>query len=298
MGKLTPRVLCNTDPVRVRLSALRPRKRVAGGDRQRRRAWPANAPVSIADRLCRAARALRSEVDALRFTAPVSHVYDPLAYAWRGHRSYLRRYGTSSKRILLLGMNPGPFGMVQTGVPFGEIDHVERWLGIRERIDKPEREHPRRPVEGFACQRSEVSGARLWGAIEAHWKRPDNFFKDHFISNYCPLVFMEESGRNRTPDKLPAQERAPLFAACDRHLARVVQILEPEWVVGVGGFATKRAREVLGEQVQIATILHPSPANPRANRDWRGEVRSQWSELGFCRRKRATRGAPGRDAQP
>jgi single-strand selective monofunctional uracil DNA glycosylase len=250
--------------------------------------------VSTADRLSRAARELRAEVAALRFAAPVSHVYDPLTYAWRGHRRYLQRFGATPKRVLLLGMNPGPFGMAQTGVPFGEIDHVRRWLGIEERIDKPEREHPRRPIEGFACARSEVSGARLWGAIEAHWKRPDRFFKHHFISNYCPLVFMEKSGRNRTPDKLPAAEREPLYAACDRHLVQVVRILEPKWVIGVGGFAEKRAREVLGERERIATILHPSPANPRANRDWSGEVRAQWQALGLC----GPRGSRRSDAQP
>lgn len=215
--------------------------------------------MSVADRLVRAARDLHRDVTSLRFGAPVTHVYDPLDYAWRGHRRYLRRFGDSPKRVLLLGMNPGPYGMAQTGVPFGEIDHVRRFLGIEERIDKPALEHPRRPIEGFACTRSEVSGTRLWGAVEARWKRPEAFFEHHFISNYCPLVFMEETGRNRTPDKLPATEREPLFAACDRHLRRVVDALAPEWVIGVGGFAERRAREVLGEQVRIATILHPSP---------------------------------------
>jgi single-strand selective monofunctional uracil DNA glycosylase len=249
--------------------------------------------MSVADRLCRAARALRSEVDDLRFSTPVTHVYDPLRYAWRGHRAYLQRYGDSRRRVLLLGMNPGPFGMAQTGVPFGEIDHVRRWLDIEARIDRPEHEHPRRPIEGFACTRSEVSGARLWGTIAAHWKQPDRFFEHHFISNYCPLVFMEETGRNRTPDKLPAAEREPLYAACDRHLRRVVRILEPDWVIGVGGFAERRAREVLDDAVQIATILHPSPASPRANRDWRGEVTRQWRALGLCRRGRRPA-----DAQP
>lgn len=249
--------------------------------------------MSHADRLMRAARDLRNEVDRLRFGPPVSHVYDPLRYAWRGHRRYLRRFGDSNKRVLLLGMNPGPYGMAQTGVPFGEISHVRNWLGIEERIDAPERAHPRRPIDGFACQRREVSGARLWGAIAAHWKTPARFFKNHFISNYCPLVFMEESGRNRTPDKLPAAEREPLYAACDRHLERVVSILEPAWVIGVGAFAGKRARERLGERVEIAVILHPSPANPRANRDWEGEVRGQLRSLGLC-----GRGEPAADAQP
>ena len=238
--------------------------------------------MSVADRLCRAARELRAAVRPLRFGAPVTHVYDPLTYAWRAHRAFLQRYARGPVRVLLLGMNPGPFGMAQTGVPFGEIDAVRRWLEIEERVDKPELEHPKRPIDGFACTRSEVSGTRLWGAIEAHWKKPERFFEHHFISNYCPLVFMEETGRNRTPDKLSAPEREALYAACDRHLRRVMAILEPEVVVGVGGFAQRRAREVLGDDVRIETILHPSPANPRANRDWEGEVRTQLADLGLC----------------
>ncbi|MEZ4216599.1 MAG: single-stranded DNA-binding protein [Myxococcota bacterium] len=244
----------------------------------------------VARRLERAARSLRDEVDALRFAAPVTHVYDPLAYAWRAHRAYLQRFGAARKRVVFVGMNPGPFGMAQTGVPFGEVAHVRDWLGIEARIDRPAREHPKRPVEGFACARSEVSGARLWGAVAAHWERPERFFADHFVANYCPLVFMEESGRNRTPDKLPAREREPLYAACDRHLAAVVDALEPEWVIGIGAFAAARAECVLGDRVRRGSVLHPSPASPRANRDWAGEARAQLRALGVC-------GAGGRAAR-
>ncbi|MEE3330230.1 MAG: uracil-DNA glycosylase family protein [Myxococcota bacterium] len=242
--------------------------------------------MSHADRVIRAARDLRTAVDALAFAAPVTHVYNPLGYAWRGQRAYLKRFSNSKKRVVFLGMNPGPFGMSQTGVPFGEVALVRDFVGIEERIDPPPNEHPKRPVQGFACTRSEVSGSRLWGAIQSHWKTPERFFAKHFIANYCPLVFMEESGRNRTPDKLPATERAPLYAACDRHLERVVSILEPEWVIGIGAFAAKRASEVLGDRVQIGTILHPSPANPRANRNWEGEVRTQLRDLGLCGTRR------------
>jgi len=238
--------------------------------------------MSRADRLCRAARELRAAVDALSFSPPVSHVYDPLDYAWRPHRRYLQRYGNGPRPIVFLGMNPGPFGMAQTGVPFGEVAHVRDWLGIEAPVGHPANEHPRRPVQGFACRRSEVSGARVWGAIASAFGTPERFFRDHFIANYCPLVFMEESGRNRTPDKLPASERAPLFAACDRHLARVAAILEARQVVGVGAFAAARARAVLGDRIEVGCILHPSPANPRANRDWAGEVRRQLVGLGLC----------------
>ncbi|MBW1884978.1 MAG: single-stranded DNA-binding protein [Deltaproteobacteria bacterium] len=203
--------------------------------------------MSQADRLIYAARRLTDRVESIRFTAPISHVYNPLRHAGRGHRRYLRRFGEGRKRILLLGMNPGPYGMTQTGVPFGEIRVVRDWLGIQERIDRPLEEHPKRPVDGFDCQRSEVSGARLWGAIAEHWRTPEAFFREHFIANYCPLVFMESSGRNRTPDKLPARQRDPLYKACDAHLRRVVEILDPEWIIGIGAFAEKRAQHCLGE---------------------------------------------------
>ena len=35
-----------------------------------------------------------------------------------------------AKRVVFLGMNPGPFGMAQVGVPFGEVAAVRDWLRI------------------------------------------------------------------------------------------------------------------------------------------------------------------------
>jgi single-strand selective monofunctional uracil DNA glycosylase len=239
--------------------------------------------MTTATRLLDATRQLRKRVSALHFRAPTAYVYNPLDYAARGYSQYVRRFAADTKEVLFLGMNPGPYGMVQTGVPFGEIAHVRDWMGITADVGRPDPEHPKRPVEGFACKRSEVSGARVWGAIAEHWKTPERFFERHFIANYCPLVFMEEGGRNRTPDKLPTAEREPLFAACDHALRRTIDILEPDWVIGIGAFAEKRAQLVLeGTDVRIARILHPSPANPRANRGWSAEVRRELSALGLC----------------
>ena len=64
---------------------------------------------------------LRDEVDALRFSEPVAWVYNPLHYAWPLHEKYVRTWGASPRRVLMMGMNPGPWGMAQTGVPFGEV---------------------------------------------------------------------------------------------------------------------------------------------------------------------------------
>ena len=231
--------------------------------------------VQSAQRLC-------DEVEKFRFASPVAYVYNPLRYAWSGHAAYLEKFGAGSKRVLFLGMNPGPFGMAQTGVPFGEIAAVRDWLGLEVPIGKPPREHPRRPVTGFACQRAEVSGRRLWGFFAERFGAPEKFFREHLVMNYCPLVFMEAGGRNLTPDKLPAAERAALFAACDRHLRETVQLLKPEWVVGVGDFAMKRAAEIFPDGgVKIGRILHPSPASPAANRGWAAAAAGQLRESGI-----------------
>jgi len=224
----------------------------------------------------------------LRFAAPVTHVYNPLEYARRAHNRYIRSYGDDRKAVIFLGMNPGPFGMAQTGVPFGDIGYVRDWLGIEESVGRPAIEHPKRPVQGFDCPRSEVSGSRLWGAIAEHYGSPERFFEGRFIANYCPLVFIESSGRNRTPDKLPASEREPLFDRCDAYLRRLVEIFETEWVIGIGAFAEQRARKALTDrEVRVGRILHPSPANPRAHKDWSGSARGQLEALGLCGRRGA-----------
>lgn len=231
--------------------------------------------------LIEAAKSLCDAVDGLAFSPPVSHVYNPLSYAWSAHEAYLRRVGTGRKQAVLLGMNPGPWGMAQTGVPFGEVAAARDWLKIKAPISRPSDEHPKRPVLGFDCERSEVSGRRLWGLFRERFGTPEVFFADHVVSNYCPLVFMEEGGRNRTPDKLPMAESGPLFAACDDHLRRVVAATRPRWLVAVGTFAQKRAAAVLGDlDVEIVRILHPSPASPAANRDWAGTVTRQLETSG------------------
>ncbi len=239
--------------------------------------------MSRARRLRESERRLCSKLAPLRFGDPVHVVYNPLEYARRPHQQYLRRYADSRKRVVFLGMNPGPWGMAQTGVPFGEVASVRDWLGIGGPVARPEPEHPKRPVTGFACTRSEVSGARLWGAFAEWFGTPDAFFAEHFVANYCPLVFMEQGGRNRTPDKLAAHERAPLYSACDAHLRDLVRVLEPDWLVGVGGFAERRAREVFEglAGLRIGSVLHPSPASPLANRGWQAQARDQLRKQGI-----------------
>jgi single-strand selective monofunctional uracil DNA glycosylase len=228
-------------------------------------------------------RRLTKNLGGLDFAAPVACVYRPLEYAWKPHQRYLERFAKGRKRVVFLGMNPGPFGMVQTGVPFGEVAAVRDWMGIDEPVGKPAQEHPKRPVEGFACQRSEVSGRRLWGLFAERFESAEAFFKDHFVLNYCPLVWMSATGANLTPDKLSSVEMAPVEDACLKHLGEVIALLDPSFLIGIGGFAEERLRraaETCGSKALVGRVLHPSPASPAANRGWAEAASRQLADLG------------------
>lgn len=234
--------------------------------------------------LVSAADTLRKQLRHLQFPEPVACTYNPLDYAWDRHCDYLNRFGQGQKRVLFLGMNPGPYGMAQTGVPFGEISAARDWMGLSGPVGKPDPEHPKRPITGFDCERSEVSGRRLWGLFAERFPNADDFFAGHFVSNFCPLVWMKDTGANLTPDKIPSAAIAPVNEACTAHLCKVIEALQPEFLIGVGAYAEKRleaAAESINFTATIGRILHPSPASPAANRGWAEAASKQLLGLGI-----------------
>jgi single-strand selective monofunctional uracil DNA glycosylase len=239
--------------------------------------------TKLVQELIDAALTLRESLNQMTFSSPADWVYNPLDYAWEPHLAYLTRFAKSTCEVLFLGMNPGPFGMAQTGVPFGEIASVRDWLKIEEPVGRPTNEHPKRKIEGFGCTKSEVSGRRLWGLFAAKFESPSVFFRNHFVTNYCPLVFMDEGARNITPDKLKRDDAIKLDALCDEHLHRVIHAIKPTHLVGVGAYAEACFRRVSGDHPQrkISKILHPSPASPAANKDWDGQVTKQLKDAGI-----------------
>lgn len=236
---------------------------------------------AAAQALLAAAAELAEAGDAAAFGPPVACVYNPLRYARAAHRRYLTAYAAEGVRAVFLGMNPGPFGMVQTGIPFGDVPTVTGWLGIAGGVEPPRRQHPARPVLGFACTRREVSGSRLWGLFADRFGTPDRFFAEHFVLNYCPLAFLGPTGRNITPDKLRGAEMRALTAACDRHLRAAVAALRPRCVVALGAYAERRARGALPATQPVIRLLHPSPASPRANAGWAEQATAALIDAGI-----------------
>ena len=242
--------------------------------------------------LIAASRSLARACDKIDFSDFATHTYNPLVYARAAHENYLRRADSfaAAPRALFLGMNPGPWGMAQTGVPFGEIGAARDWLRIEGEIGKPKNESARRRIDGWRCARAEVSGRRLWGLFRARSESARDFLRGHFVLNYCPLLFLRDDGktcRNLTPDKLPRRLSEPLFAACDAHLRAVIAALAPRFLIGVGAFAESRLAAAQNPDsknaVVVGRILHPSPANPAANKNFEETATRQLRALGAWR---------------
>ena len=207
--------------------------------------------------------------------------YNPLNYAWDAHEAYLRRMGGGGARTVILGMNPGPHGMGQMGIPFAATSVVRDLLGITGiPVNQPEVVDPRRPVVGLEYPREEVSGTRLWGLLAEYYGDAGAIASSVFLVNHCPLMlFSGPRAANITPDKVAGPTAQVLLERCDQHLCEVVSALNADRVIGVGKFAESRARSALvDEAVEVVGCWHPSPASPLANRnggaDWRANVRA------------------------
>lgn len=239
--------------------------------------------MSFTQNLLDRTKQLSKECSSIEFSFD-GYIYNPLDYAWDLHSQFLEKYVKESAEILFLGMNPGPFGMMQTGVPFGEVNAVKDYLGLFGLVGSPAVVHPSRPVLGLSCPRSEVSGRRLWGLMQSLWPNPSDFFDKHCVFNYCPLGFLEsgKTAKNFTPDHLPKEERKALEDVCDSYLREVISMIKPKALIGVGKYAEGKLQAVNDDPSRIVmSIIHPSPGNPQANNDWNGKTIARMKEAGL-----------------
>ncbi|XP_006616530.1 single-strand selective monofunctional uracil DNA glycosylase [Apis dorsata] len=238
---------------------------------------------NISEQVLSVERDLVIELGKITFHSPIEYVYSPLEYAFNIHTMYVQKYCNTVKKILFLGMNPGPWGMSQTGVPFGEISMVRDWLKIYGPVGKPVKEQPNRKITGFQCNRSEISGKRLWGLFQKLCGSPEKFFQQAYIHNYCPIALMKKNGCNITPAEIKGSEIQILQSSCDKALLDIIKIIKAEIVIGIGGYAEKRAQFVIQSSklpIKVLCLPHPSPRAVN-NKNWNEKATKKLSEFGL-----------------
>ncbi|XP_017774188.1 PREDICTED: single-strand selective monofunctional uracil DNA glycosylase-like [Nicrophorus vespilloides] len=217
----------------------------------------------LSDKLLTLDEQLCQQINLLEFDSEkVEYVYNPLEYAYNGYSQFVKKYLDTSKHILFVGMNPGPYGMCQTGIPFGDVNTVQNWFEINVEVNRPRRECPERPVLGLECKRVEQSGKRLWEYFRKKCGLPEHFFRNAFILNYCPLGFFDANGKNITPNNLKVANKRKIQQICDQYMLHVLQLLECKIVVGIGRYAQERMDNILKTSnldVQLLYMKHPSP---------------------------------------
>ncbi|CAH0594158.1 unnamed protein product [Chrysodeixis includens] len=225
----------------------------------------------ISDDFLHLADELNLSLEQYKIPPKVQNVYNPTIYARHTFEMYIRKYCNTKKKIVYFGMNPGPWGMSQTGVPFGEITSIRDWLGISGPVEQPPSQNANRPVLGFNCTRTEISGKRFWGLFKTLCGTPEKFFESSFVYNYLPQQWMTSNGCNLTPAEFKKSEVEELYNICDPIFSKILQLYKVEIIVAIGKFCETRAKEVLKRHslpsIQILYLPHPSPRAVN-NKNW------------------------------
>ncbi|XP_058130049.1 single-strand selective monofunctional uracil DNA glycosylase [Anopheles ziemanni] len=215
----------------------------------------------------------------------VAACYDPIDYAAEIHSAYLERFLDGPKPVLFVGMNPGPWGMCQTGVPFGYVPAVRDWMGLRGTVSKPTPELPARPVEGLSCTREEQSGKRWWGLFQELCGTPEAFFRSCFVYNLCPLAFFHDSGRNITPSELKGKAKGEIQTISEQYLSIALTVLKPQIIISVGRYTEDRVKSLIKQQKLNPSIVthcmpHPSPRSLN-NTNWNEKAKVWLTDHGI-----------------
>lgn len=216
---------------------------------------------------------LNNELNELQFPKNITHIYNPIVYALNLHCQYIKKFLNGKKKVMLIGMNPGPNGMVQNGVPFGNTNTVKNLMKIQGQVDQPPSLNPKRPVTGLSCTTEEPSGVRIWNLLQKLAGSLEVFGEQCFLHNFCPLAFFDEQGKNITPSELKGKIKSTLRDICLKYLEKEIQLIQPEIIIAIGSYVGDSLRKLSKQSIYVRTnikilqLAHPSPRSLN-NNNW------------------------------
>jgi single-strand selective monofunctional uracil DNA glycosylase len=207
-------------------------------------------------------------------------VLNPGRYGERWHARFRRAYPMSPRPLLVFGLNPGPYGMAQTGVPFTDLKRLESalpglWKDLvasGEPVTRPGLAPP--SLARHLTRTFESSSVRVYRFLERAYGRPELALREVVFVNPCPLLFIDpETGANRTPADLPralrARKAAELVHAFEElrraTVLEAVAELEPRGAILLGRDVAAAVGEALRAALGARSVVeweHPARAVP------------------------------------
>jgi single-strand selective monofunctional uracil DNA glycosylase len=199
-------------------------------------------------------------------------VLDPSRYGERWHAPFRRLYPPRARPLLVFGLNPGPYGMAQTGIPFTDLKRLAQ--GLPRLAAELARSGERLSLPGlapsslqpFLTRTFESSSVRVHRFLRLAHGSAERAFREVVFVNPCPLLFIDRAlGENRTPADLPRALRAGVDEARVEVVSVAVARLRARGAIVLGRDAAAalsvplRAR--LGERA-VVEWEHPARAVP------------------------------------
>lgn len=182
------------------------------------------------------------------------------AYGWSAYEAFVRAYYSDGRpRILALSMNPGPFGAVQTGIPFCDVPLARQLLPGFDRLiaAKP---------SWVASERREISALKLVVWSDARFGGIRGLYARVLLAMTCPLAILRGPRKTNVPlPALPRREQEKIEAFIPRHAAEEIRLAEPAGILMLGEWAQRVWRIALRTDPGLASLPALAAPHPAAH---------------------------------
>jgi len=195
-------------------------------------------------------------------------VWNPALYALDIYQEYLTKFPPEPGAILALGLNPGPYGMAQTGIPFTDCRTASGALGMEMTIPgkAPDDLISRlKKANGKWRGTYERSSLGMYRFLILAWGDIKTAYRNWFVGNPCPLLFLDPERWNVTPADPRLRRMKEVGELRQRAVIGFSEILNPRGIVCFGKDVAKAVGEVAIRQVgpdRVVFYEHPARAVP------------------------------------